>query len=380
MEPPKRRFTAPLAATFTALAVFGLWKLRVEPTLENVPVDFDVHVFQNQQLPDGTVLRTRYTGLAWVDGMLTMLVGAFMPGVAGREPPVRMQQWYFLIQWFAVVCVWTVEAHLVRNEKRVIRFTTIFALLYQTVGGAFIIPLYCLLCLFPWGEQGRALASGRRLRVSYAGALLPAVLIGYLAPTIAMYFPWDRLSSDSSNLRQIATAVWQPAPMVPNLLMLLFASLGLSRDSVQSPNGAGKGDLEKILRVHVFASLACAAAHVFFVYSCLTSTDPSVSLASVLLPDQSAWRRSLGQGLMYMFQWDFWVCFVSTLLWSWVAVADALRVTGEDVSFARLLGAGFGISLLAVVLGPGAAVSTAWYWIEKRLFQAEVVNASRKRI
>ncbi|KAK4167836.1 hypothetical protein QBC43DRAFT_310360 [Cladorrhinum sp. PSN259] len=376
MEPPSRRFTAPLAVIFATLAVGGLWVMRVEPPLHAVPVNFDVLVFEKRQQPDGAPLRTRYTGLAWVDSLMTMLVGAFMPGVAGRNanPQVWLQQWYFLTQFFAVVCAWTIEAHRVGNQGRIIRFTGIFALFYQTIGGAVILPVYYLFWLFSASrKQNRSesvASGGRHLSASHAGALLPAVVLGYLVPTVALYFPWDTvgISFDSSrNGLQILAAIWQVAPLVPNLLVWLFASLG-ARSSSRKNAAGGDRELAKMLSVHLLAGVFCAAAHGYFVYSCLRSADPRLSLTSVLMPDRNTWKRDMAHGLLYLFQWDFWICFAATLLWCWVAVADARPVgaAGDATSASGLLVVGLGIWVLSVILGPGAAVSATWYWIDSQ--------------
>lgn len=119
---PKQRLSRfLLAVTLTAVAFSGLYKMRIEPALHGIPVHFEELVFQEKVLLDGvTPLKTRFTGLSPLDDMLSMLVGAFMPGITGVEgPQVRLQQWYFLTQWFGVLCFWTVEGFREGNKGRV---------------------------------------------------------------------------------------------------------------------------------------------------------------------------------------------------------------------------------------------------------------------
>ncbi|KAK3311780.1 hypothetical protein B0H66DRAFT_571455 [Apodospora peruviana] len=351
-----------------ALALLGLWKLRIEPGIHKVPVDFELLVFQRQQLGDGSPLRTRYTGLAWLDALLSMLVGAFMPGVAGwpELPTVRMQQMYFLVQWFAVVCVWAVEGYRVRNVRRVVSYTTVFAILYQIIGGAFIVPVYYIFHAIASKPSDYYLASrggGSQVRSTFeANSLLPALVLGYLTPTIALYLPWG-----NQDLLQVLAAIWQPAPFIPNLLVgvasIIFScSPSGDKTARKSPN--------PVFIVYIVSGVICAAAHIAFVSTCLTS--PNLSLASVLLPNMTTWKRDIAHGLLFMFQWDFWVCFASTLLWCWVSVADTLRVVGSSTSSGSgLVKAGVGIVLLSIVAGPGAAVAATWYWVDDRMCELE---------
>lgn len=57
-----------------------------------------------------TVIRQRYTGITAVDGLLSVLVTAFLAGPAGWKKYIQVQQMNFLCSWTSVLVVWSVES------------------------------------------------------------------------------------------------------------------------------------------------------------------------------------------------------------------------------------------------------------------------------
>jgi hypothetical protein len=123
MANPRKISSTPVVSIlgFVALAGYCFWTMRVRTTMEGVPVDFNVDVFERKLLADGSSLTTKYTGLPPFDMVLSMLVAAFIPGSAGWLPAFQLQQMYFLAQFSAVCFVMTVESHRVRNQGQLIR-------------------------------------------------------------------------------------------------------------------------------------------------------------------------------------------------------------------------------------------------------------------
>ncbi|KAK1750462.1 hypothetical protein QBC47DRAFT_121375 [Echria macrotheca] len=358
--PVSRPFTTPLVVVFALLAVTGLWYMRVEVVLSGIPVGFDELIYEKHQLADGSPLQTKFIGLPPVDGLLSMLVGAFMGGAAGWEPHIQIQQWYFLLQWFPVICVWTVESHRLFCAGRVVRFTGVFALIYQMIGGAVIAPIYYALDI---AGTARSRTSKRQLSPAVAKALLPATLLGYFIPTVLLYLPWHRVSDNPIDLLQILIAVWQPAPALPNLLIQLF-TFGKTVAPASSSSRDAQKQRSQIRRLYAIAGVLSVTTHFLMAWLCAASTDPRVSFSSVLLPDRATRGRDAMHGLLWIFQIDFWVCFVSTLLWSWVAVVDVMQDGGKQASWMNILSVGLLGGLVSVVLGPGTAVAAGWYWME----------------
>jgi hypothetical protein len=212
-------------------------------------------------------------------------------------------------------------------------------LLYQTLGGAFVLPLYYLLFV--------------RKPANFAGAdvqanlLLPLVL-GYLIPTVLMFIPWDDLV-----LSQNFAAVWQCAPMYPNMLAYLFPS--------RKANPT---------RIYVLAGVVALASHAYLIYG---STDPTLSLPTVMLPNKTPWKADMASGLLYIFQWDFIGIFAASLLWCWLSVIEVWDISGAH-SGAQAVKAGVVIGLLTLVGGPGTAMAVVWYWREGKIAESQKVK------
>lgn len=82
-----------------------------------------------------------------------------------------------------------------------------WALLYQTAGGAVIIPLYYLASMIPSSRASYWSPTARAVSISYARALLPSLFVGFLIPTALIYMPYGNLSTTQGYV-----ALWQPSP------------------------------------------------------------------------------------------------------------------------------------------------------------------------
>lgn len=110
--------TAVFGLVFVALSAAFLWLMRVETALKDIPVGFLEQV-ESKTYANGTPIRTRYTGIAAIDSIY-WLVAAFVAGPLSWDEGVRVQQMHFLVQFFAVVAIWNVEACRVRHSWRLI--------------------------------------------------------------------------------------------------------------------------------------------------------------------------------------------------------------------------------------------------------------------
>ncbi|KAH8885825.1 hypothetical protein GQ53DRAFT_845234 [Thozetella sp. PMI_491] len=359
MTASSRPFSGVLIGVFLLASAAGLWKMRIEPALENIPVGFEDVVIKEGRLPNGQPLTSVYTSVAPVDALLQTLVAAFLSG--RDEPEVLLQQIYFLGEFLGILTVWNVEAYRERNAWRIISFTGVFALFYQTIGGAAILPLYYVAWV-SLSSKDSYLASGRQVPAFEATALLPALTLGYIVPTALAYYPWDALVT-----LEKATALWQPAPFVPNII--IWAASLVRRPSAGAPSPKD-WDVPQLKRIYLFATFICAALHLAIGVAIMTSADPRVSLSSVLLPNWQTYKSDMAHGLHWIFAWDFWFCFLSSLLWLLISVIDVLRVGGELTAI-RTAKAALVIGLLSVITGPGAAISIVWFWREGKLVELE---------
>lgn len=242
-----RPFNTLITLTFLLISALSLWVMRIDTALNDVPADFLPQVESGYLQPSPVILssstssseqhqplplhlRKHYTGIAALDEVLAFLVAAFVAGPAGLDPGIRLQQVHFLVSFYAIAAVWAVEASRMRHVgRRSVTWTALYALLYQTVGAAVIIPLFCVAHLAAsadggnGGENGRERGRGRQMRPGYAVALLPATALGYLVPTLAVYAHgyWG----GDLDVTQGLIAFWQPAPLLMEVLLVMFASI-----------------------------------------------------------------------------------------------------------------------------------------------------------
>ncbi|KAI1657355.1 hypothetical protein F4813DRAFT_361149 [Daldinia decipiens] len=344
---------------FAGLFVLFTWLMRVETVVSGVPVNFNV-VLEEGRFDNGIPVETSYTGINAVDEVAKFLVIAFLEGTAGWDAGVHAQQTYFLLEWFAVVCVWGVEASRRRNAWKAVSFVGFTAFLYQLIGAAVIAPLYYLAYVVASRQDGYYF-QGRELSAGHAASLLPALIIGYLIPSVTMCYPWGDIRT-----AQYLTAFWQPAPVFASVLVSVFSFLVPT-----SPTSVAKnGDVKHLKRAYLIVGLVTTVVHVGMLYACLTSDDPRLSLSYVFLPNRTTWKDSMGLGLHYIFQIDFFGSFGSTLFWCWLAVYDVLRILGKPTTI-DLIKIVLGIVFVTVVAGPGTAIIAVWNWREDRLVMIE---------
>jgi len=72
--------------------------------------------------PDnGRPLRASYTGIEPADAGLRFLVIAFLPAAAGWDKGSQIQQIYFLVSFFSVVSLWSIESTRNNNARGLTR-------------------------------------------------------------------------------------------------------------------------------------------------------------------------------------------------------------------------------------------------------------------
>lgn len=191
-----------------------------------------------------------------------------------------------------------------------------------------------------------------------AKALIPALLIGYVVPTTLMYLPFLGIET-----QQFMVALWQPAPLFVNGLWAVgsWISAGTER-----PEQNKKNSEKYVKAVYLLSGVVSAIVHLGVMWTCLTSDNPAVNLGEVLVPvERSTW--GMATSLLFVFQVDFWVIMAAGLVAAWVVVWDVHHLGLADVGTGKIVAVTI---VVAVVLGPGAAISGVWYWREGKLRQA----------
>ncbi|KXJ90037.1 hypothetical protein Micbo1qcDRAFT_234718 [Microdochium bolleyi] len=395
----------PIAATllfttlFAGFASFGWWYNKIYQATAPFAKDFMEHNNAGT-LVDGSPLKRVYTGHGGTDDLLAMLVLFFAPGtygtpdgkraVAGRVvaevvsgDAVRLQQAQLLLQLVSVLVLQMVEGFRGRNRWTLLSFPSMWAFLYQTMSGQCIFPVwYAIHTLLSHGAPYLSSSSSTGLAVSpaLARAFLPAFLVLYVVPTIAMYVPYaDPLRN------QDATAFWQATPAYVNIALWVLAltvfrdrgGAGPATTTRTGPASSSSSYAKYIIRAYVLAFVVGVVTQLWLVWAIMTSTNPSVSFRSVLIP--SALDLSdvdFVLGTHRMFQWDHLGIFASTLLWAVMGVYDLQ--TRQPGASGDVLVPVTTLLLGALVLGPGAALAAFGVWREKRIARIVREGAARK--
>ncbi|GAD92949.1 hypothetical protein PVAR5_1548 [Paecilomyces variotii No. 5] len=346
LRPPKPRgifgillYIAYLLLAFTAFRLLllagkanGTWSLVREGIMA-------------QLIPDvGVQLRQRYTGIEAIDSKLRLLVLIFFPavtGVSGPEQPLQLL--YFLLAMLPLVSIITVEGFRSRNKWTLLALPSLWGALYQLRGIGFIAPLYFLSSTFVSRNAPYFLPARRTIPTPAAKAFLPALIAGFIIPTMLLFFPIE-----DQGIRQAAIAFWQPAPVYVAVLSVILShairvghSSGNQKTRPQDPNT----DIPYLQTVYQVTGIISACFHLTTILGCLLS--PTLSLTKIFLPgDSFAPVARLSDGIFIFLQNDLLLVTVSSLLWCFAITAAGV------------------IASLSVTVGPGATIASVWYWRE----------------
>lgn len=215
--------------------------------------------------------------------------------------------------------------------------------------------------------------SARQMNPNYARALVPALVCGYLLPTIIIYIPF---TDADLYIRQGLIALWQLSPFIVNFLLVLFSELQgatilPSATKEMRPEEQNSRHVKMLYRVCLVVSVL---SHFALLCYCMILSDRFEEiLVRTFLPQLVMLNGSTGDILHHIFQVDFLVIFVSSLLWATSAVDDLRRARRAEVSLARLMVA---VALGTVVIGPAATIIAIWWARENKIMTDEEAKTS----
>ncbi|KAK2808447.1 hypothetical protein FQN50_004655 [Emmonsiellopsis sp. PD_5] len=330
-----------LAAVFLGFSFVGYWALHIWAMRIGASHLFDkIHIVP-------------YTGVPSIDGFLSLFPPQYAAGNRSLPESHSALQFYFLISFFPMIAIYTVESVRKRNTINLLTFTSFWAL-YQVLGIATVGPLYYTAYIFASRHETYWWPLSRQVPTSSAKALLPSLVLGYLIPTLLLFTPY-------SNPRTGATMVlfWQFSPIYVNILLSIFSRINATlspNDDHKTPTAANPlTDIPHLKRVYMFSVIVSTATHIF------TVVRP-ISLAAIFIPYTGPSQHvSFAEGIRSMWIVDFWVYFLATLVWAVVAVWDMKRVGMAGTNLAKAVAV---IVLGAVVVGPAATTVGVWWWRE----------------
>lgn len=227
------------------------------------------------------------------------------------------------------------------------------------MGGAIIVALYCLAFMCDTARLEYYSAPSMRVPLSYARSLVPALVGGFLLPTIAIYLPFD---DPGFNIKQALVALWQPTPFFVNALLLILPRI-FSAGSTKSESDTSDRDATYVKKLYRICMVVTAIAHIIMLahFGVLHS---HVSFAHVFLPDSTRFPDSGAEILHFIFQWDYLIIFGASLLWACVAIYDLSIIGRVKLNVTWLISV---IVVGSVVFGPAATIAFAFMWREERM-------------
>lgn len=243
--------------------------------------------------------------------------------------------------------------------------TTPFAFIYQNIGSAVLGPLWMII-LFKNSGPNTYFHSGRAVPVTYARLILPAVLILYFIPTVAIFVPGQSITSIQSVL-----AFWQVTPILVNVPFWFASFFISSKPATGAAKNADIPDLKILYNVLLIINII---THFIAVYKVAASENPIVSFQRVFIPDPAFWKTSMAEGIHWMFQWDWILDALVLIIPSIVAIFDVMRLIpdiDDDSRSDKIFKAVYGTLALTVLGGPAAAMAGIWGWREEQMVVME---------
>ncbi|KAI9926177.1 hypothetical protein MW887_004640 [Aspergillus wentii] len=298
-----------------------------------------------------TPLRQVYTGAKGIDMLLQTLITLFLPVVQSPSTPEQpLQLLYFLSAVLPLIAIIMVEAYRQRNSWTLLASPILWGVAFQLRGIGFIAPIYFLVTAFTSRQKTYFLPTSRSVSTLSAKAILPALLLGYVIPTMLMFFPIGDTST-----RQAIFAMWQPSPVVVVILTEIFSrAIGWMDTSEQKNDSetSKNNDLPHLASIYKGTGVTAACLHLTVVFACLVSDN--LSLTRLFLPQDSfAPVKTVAEGAFVFFQNDFLVCALAAFLGSWVSVCDMYRVGVSNV---------------------GATIAAVWYWREYKMVHKDSIK------
>ena len=231
--------------------------------------------------------------------------------------------------------------------------TALFGFLWNAVGAAFILPLYCFV-YFVFSKR-----STRPPPLPEAQALTPSLLLAsYIPVAIAMGAPLV-FASDPATVQGI-TAAFQFGPVVFVLFQKLLSFV------LPRMRGSCKREDDLIARWHVklaylISAVVCGVTHLYCLGSiALAGKGSSVSFSGVFLPNPGSVipgsDTNLPAGSALFMHFDNLFISITCIFWA----AFVLKERFGGVEF-RLTVAVFVLAVGCFVLGPGAILGAALY-------------------
>ncbi|KAK7706600.1 hypothetical protein SLS64_007431 [Diaporthe eres] len=201
------------ANLFVQLLTVGAMLFLLAISVLTLRIPFDRPAIWGRDGP--LVDRVWYSGAPALNEFTNFLASAFslQVGVSDVGPKIHIAN-FFLGQLTSYVLIWIIESYRAGNKGSLITLPIIPLFLMQLQGIFRMAPLYVIFAVF----EGFDLSPGRFVRPAVAKSLIPALVLGYIIPTILMLLPTPNV-----HVLQNYVVLWQPSPAFVAVLVSVFS-------------------------------------------------------------------------------------------------------------------------------------------------------------
>ncbi|EKG12549.1 Monooxygenase FAD-binding protein [Macrophomina phaseolina MS6] len=294
---------------------------------------------------------------------LSGLVANYFPATEMWHLDFRLLTFYLSISEFVVFAIWMLEACRARSKKPL--SPSRWALPYGIVSHLSAVrigaPLFFLLDTLATGAPAASWPTATHVEPHEARAILPALILGMLVPTLLAFAPFLE-----SVTRQYVLVGWFFFPAALAILSKIFAAASSKNSAAADLRANRARSLAHVRVLFGFSFAISALAHLLTLGVALTSPDASISAVFLFRGElQGTGRLSAFAENHNAFLVDYYVLMASSLVWAVGCIRDLER--NGLVAAVNWPGVFFGALGGAAVCGPAAVVSAICFWRETKM-------------
>lgn len=228
-------------------------------------------------------------------------------------------------------------------------------LLMQHFSISIVAPPFLFLCYISLWPSTLHSADNRLVPLPYSKTLLPALLLGYIIPSIALFWP-----KNSTKALQALAFVWYLFPLILRVVhgfLSRFVRDTTLNDKLFNPTV----DVPYLRGIYLFCTLLSTA--VFNYVRCTSSVSLTrLFFANLLYPETAI--QNFARGFELHQRYTEFFLFAAMAVWITLQFGDLKRDGRINVSWAKIVVFMFGGLLVG---GPGAMCAGMWWWREELL-------------
>lgn len=241
---------------------------------------------------------------------------------------------------------------------------SVWLTLAQLLGLGLIMPLYVLAFFFSSSQTAYWMPAERFVPERYSRAVLPALAVGFLAPSTLMVAPM--ISDEALGYTQQIIAFWQVTPVLTSWLAEAIAGFLAG----QAAAGGKKGPLEDYAGLDIpnlnklYSTVFIVAASTHAAVMLAVVWVVRLSVVGIFLPGQTAGPvASIVEGVSIFIKYDLLLTAASTIALCVVNLTEMKRVGLIEGSTLKRV---CWLLVGCAAVGPGATLVGLWKWRERK--------------